>query len=64
MVKSVLHGGPDDCLLPIAVYLDNKAIYGNTQEEVLEDTLEEVKQLAAASFMLNLYKIQLVQATA
>ena len=37
-------------------------MYGDTQEEVLEDMLEAVKQLAAAGFMLNLHKSQLVQA--
>ena len=37
-------------------------MYGDTQEEVLEDTLEAVKRLATAGFMLNLHKSQLVQA--
>ena len=64
MVESVLHGGPDDRPLPIVVYLDNIAMYGDTQEQVLEDTLEAVKQLAATGFMLNLHKSQLVQAAA
>ena len=62
MVKSVLYGGPDDRPLPIVIYLDDIAMYGDTQEKVLEDTLEAVKQLAAAGFMLNLHKSQLVQA--
>ena len=39
-------------------------MYGDTQEQVLEDTLEAVKRLAAAGFMLNLRKSQLVQAMA
>ena len=39
-------------------------MYGDTQEEVLEDTLEAVKPLTAAGFMLNLCKSQLVQAAA
>ena len=39
-------------------------MYGDTQEQVLEGTLEPVKRLAAAGFMLNLHKSQLVQATA
>ena len=30
VVESVLHGGPDDCPLPIVVYLDNIAVYGDT----------------------------------
>ena len=64
MVESVLRGGPDDPPLPVVIYLDNIAVYGDTQEQVLEDTLEAVKQLATAGFMLNLHKSQLVQATA
>ena len=64
MVESVLHSGLDDRPLPVVIYLDDIAMYGDTQEEVLEDTLEAVKQLAAASFMLNLHKSQLIQASA
>ena len=64
MVESVLHGGLGDCPLPVVIYLDDIAIYGDTQEQVLEDTLEAIKQLAVASFMLNLHKSQLVQAAA
>ena len=64
MVESVLHGRLDDHPLPIVVYLDNIAVYGDTQEEVLEDTLEAVKQLAATGFILYLHKSQLVQAVA
>ena len=56
VIKSVLHSGPDDLPLPIVIYLDNVAIYRDPQEEMLEDTLEAVKQLAAAGFMLNLCK--------
>ena len=63
-MESVLRGGPDDRPLPVVVYLDDIAVYGDTQEEVLEDTLEAVKRLAAAGFMLNLRKSQLVQAAA
>ena len=63
-MESVLHGGPDDRPLPVVVYLDDIAVYGDTQEQVLEDMLEVVKQLAAAGFMLNLCKSQLVQAAA
>ena len=64
MVESVLCDGPDDHPLLVVVYLDDIAVYRDTQEEVLEDTLEAVKQLAAAGFMLNLHKSQLVQAAA
>ena len=51
-----------DCPLPIVVYLDDIAMYGDTKEQVLEDTLEAIKWLVAAGFMLNLHKGQLVQA--
>ena len=39
-------------------------MYGDTQEEVLEDMLEAVKQLAATGFIPNLHKSQLIQAAA
>ena len=64
VVESVFCGGPDNRPLPIVVYLDDIAMYGDTQEQVLEDTLEAVKQLAATGFMLDLCKSQLVQAAA
>ena len=62
MVKSVLHGRLDDCPLPLVVHLDNIAVYGDTQDAVLEDMFEAVKWLTVASFMLNLHKSQLFQA--
>ena len=43
VVESVLRGGPDNRPLPVVVYLDDIAMYGDTQEQVLEDTLEAVK---------------------
>ena len=64
VVESVLCGGPDDRPLPVVIYLDDIAVYGDTQEQVLEDTLEAVKQLAATGFILNLRKSLLVQAAA
>ena len=51
------------CPLPIGIYPDNIAMYGDTQKQVLEDTLEVIKPLAVASGLLNLYRSQLVQAT-
>ena len=56
MVESILHSVPDDRPLPVVIYLDDIAVYGDTQEEVLEDMLEAVKWLTAAGFMLNLCK--------
>ena len=59
VVESVLHSGLSNCPLPIVIYLDDIVIYRDTQEQVLEDTLEGIKCLAVASFMLNLYEIRL-----
>ena len=53
---------PDDHPLPIVVYLDYIAIFGDTQERVLEGILEAIKQLSVVNFMLNLHKSQLVSA--
>ena len=63
VVESVLHGEPGNHPLPLLVYFDDIAMYGDTQEKVPDDTLEAIKQLAAAGIMLNLHKSQLVQAT-
>ena len=60
VVKSVLCGTLGNCPLLIVVYLDDIAMYGDTQQRVLEDMLEAIKQLAVASFLLNLCKSQLV----
>ena len=46
--------------MAVVVYLDDIAMHEDTQQ-VLEDTLEAIKWLTAARFMLNLYKSQLVQ---
>ena len=62
VVESTLHGELDDCPLPVVVYLDDIAMYGDTQEQVLEDMLEAVKRFTTTGFMLNLCKSQLVQA--
>ena len=48
--------------MTVVDYLDDIAVYGDTQEQVLEDTLEAVKRLTPAGYMLNLQKSQLVQA--
>ena len=55
---------PGNHPLPVVIYLDNIALYGNTQEQLLEDMLEATKRLSAANFMLNLHKSQLVQSAA
>ena len=64
MVESALCGRPDDRPLPVVIYMDDIAVYRDTQEQVINDTLEAVKQLATTGFMLNLHKSQLVQVAA
>ena len=60
-VESVLCGIPSDCPLPITIYLDDIALYRDTQEQVQENMLEAIKWLTTACFMLSLHKSQLVQ---
>jgi Reverse transcriptase (RNA-dependent DNA polymerase) len=64
VVEDVLKGGPVDCRLPVVVYLDDIAVFGDDQTEVLEDTLEAIRCLTDAGFMINLTKSQLVESTA
>ena len=62
MVESILCGVLGNHPLPIVVYLENIAMYGDTQEQVLEDMLEDIKQLTTAGIRLSLHNSQLVQA--
>jgi hypothetical protein len=64
VVEDVLKGSTDDCSLPVVVYLDDIAVFGDDQDRVLEDTLEAIRRLTQAGFMINLTKSQLVDATA
>ena len=48
----------------MVVYLDDIAVYGDSQEDVLEDTLEAIRRLTKAGFMINLSKSQLVESQA
>ena len=61
VVESVLRGGTGDRPLPVVVYLDDIAVFGDDQEQVLEDTLEAIGRLTRAGFMINLKKSQLVE---
>ena len=56
MVEDVLRGKPGDRPLPVVVYLDDMAVYGDDQDQVLDDTLEAVRRLTEAGFMINLTK--------
>ena len=56
VVEDVLDGAPADRPLPVVVYLDDLAVYGNTKDDVLRDTLEAIRRLTAAGFMINLTK--------
>ena len=46
------------------VYLDDIAVYGDEQAQVLEDTLEVIRRLTKAGFMINLKKSHLVEDSA
>ena len=61
VVESVLEGEPGDRRLPVVVYLDDIAVFGDDQGQVLEDTLEAIRRLTKAGFMINLKKSQLVE---
>jgi hypothetical protein len=63
-VEDVLKGEPGDRRLPVVVYLDDIAVFGDDQNQVLEDTLEAIQRLTAAGFMINLTKSQLVESAA
>ena len=63
-MEDVLKGAEGSRPLPVVVYLDDIAVFGDTKEQVLEDTLETISRLAAAGFMINLKKSQLVEETA
>ena len=55
---------PGERPLPVVVYLDDIAIFGDDPAQVLEDTAEAVRRLTAAGFMMNLKKSHLVQSAA
>ncbi len=49
--------------LPLTVYLDDIAVYGDDPDEVLDNTAEAMNRLAQAGFMINLKKSHLCQET-
>ena len=64
MVESVLKGKAGDRALPVVylvVYLDDITVYGDTFNQVLENTAEAMKRLALAGFMINLKKSHLLE---
>ena len=50
--------------LPVVVYLDDIALYGDKEAQLMTDTAEAIKRLATFGFMMNLKKSQLVQSAA
>ena len=64
VVESVLKGEPGEEELPVLVYLDKIAVFGDSVEEDLSVTSEAMKRLARAGFMINLRKSHLVQTKA
>ena len=45
----------------VVVCLDDITVHGDTVNQVLEDTVEAMKRLASAEFMINLNKSYLVE---
>ena len=64
VVETVLAGDPGERKLPVVVYLDDIAVFGDDRQQVLDDTLEAVRRLTRAGFMINLSKSQLVERSA
>ena len=64
MVESALKSKAGEEELPVMVYLDDIAVFGDSVEEVLRVTSEAMKRLARAGFMINLRKSHLVQTKA
>ena len=42
--------------LPVVVYLDDIAVYGNDEAQLMTDTAEAIKRLATFGFMMKLKK--------
>jgi hypothetical protein len=63
-VEDVLKGKPGDRRLPVVVYLDDIAVFGDDQNQVMVDTLAVLERLAGAGFMINLKKSQIVESAA
>ena len=62
VVENMLRGEPGEEELPVLVYLDDIAVFGDSVEGALRVTSEAMKRLARAGFMINLRKSHLVQA--
>ena len=60
----MLKGEPGEKELPVLVYLDDIAVFGDSVGEVLRVTSEALKRLVKLGFMINLRKSHLVQAKA
>ena len=52
----MLKGKPGEEELPVLVYLNDIAVFGDSVEEVLRVTSEAMKRLTRAGFMINLKK--------
>ncbi len=63
-MEDVLKGKPGDRRLPVVVYLDDIAVFGDDQNQVMVDTLAVLERLAGAGFMINLKKSQIMESAA
>ena len=64
VVETVLKGAPGDRPLPVVVYLDDIAVFGDDADQVLLDTEEAIRRLTTAGFIINMKKSQLVDDSA
>ena len=63
-MKSVLKGKLGEEELPVLVYPDDIAVFGDSVEKVFRVTSEAMKRLPRAGFMINLRKSHLVKDSA
>ncbi len=63
-MEDVLKGKPGDRRLSVVMYLDDVAVFGNDQSQVMVDALAVLERLAGDGFMINLKKSQIVESAA
>lgn len=59
IVEDILQGSPGSRELPLLVYFNDIAIYGDSHELVLANILEAIHHFTKVGFMINLSKSQI-----
>ena len=47
--------------LPVVIYLDDLAVYGNNKAQLMANTAEVIKRVATFGFLMNLKKLEIAQ---